>query len=56
MLRALTLLLFLMAVPNMLLTKLMAMLDMSGVTYEGTDVYPDAPAPYKAAPVPAYAG
>merc|ERR1712173_499079 len=26
------------------------------VTYEGTAVYPDAPAPYKAAPVPAYAG
>merc|ERR1740131_339535 len=26
------------------------------VTYDGTAVYPDAPAPYKAAPVPAYAG
>merc|ERR1712066_801182 len=26
------------------------------VTYEGTAVYPDAPAPYHAAPVPAYAG
>merc|ERR1712027_145501 len=26
------------------------------VTYEGTAVYPDAPAPYKAAPVAAYAG
>merc|ERR1712095_248336 len=26
------------------------------VTYEGTAVYPPAPAPYKAAPVPAYAG
>merc|ERR1711874_161774 len=26
------------------------------VTYDGTAVYPDAPAPYHAAPVPAYAG
>merc|ERR1712055_616187 len=26
------------------------------VTYEGAAVYPDAPAPYHAAPVPAYAG
>ena len=24
------------------------------VTYEGTAVYPEAPAPYKAAPAPAY--